>query len=57
MTVSSPGIHGEKYSCDDNRYDLRPFLYNYNWDYQFGRIDEMVEALKKERKEFEDVEV
>ena len=47
MTTITPSIHGEKYGCDDNRYDLRPFLYNFNWDYQFKIIDQMIQDYKK----------
>lgn len=31
MTVVTPGFHYQSSSCDDNRYDMRPFLYNNNW--------------------------
>lgn len=34
------------YSADDNRFDLRPFLYNSGWTLQFRKIDEAVERLK-----------
>ena len=27
MTTLTPSYHAEQYSPDDNRYDLRPFLY------------------------------
>ena len=27
MTVLTPSYHAENYSPDDNRFDLRPFLY------------------------------
>ena len=42
MTVLTPAIHAETYSADDNRYDLRQFLYNTKWPYQFKKIDELV---------------
>ena len=36
---------------DDNRHDLRPFLYVVNWPWQFEKIqkhaDELAEKLKK----------
>ena len=38
----------ESYSPDDNRFDLRPLLYNTRWPWQFRRIDETV-GSKKER--------
>jgi NAD+ synthase (glutamine-hydrolysing) len=34
MTVITPSYHAEAYSPDDNRFDLRPFLYpSFNWAY------------------------
>lgn len=43
MTTVTPAYHAEQYSPDDNRFDLRPFLYPYlSWPYK--RIEE---ALKK----------
>ena len=27
MTTLTPSLHAEQYGCDDNRFDLRPFLY------------------------------
>lgn len=41
-TVLPPSYHAESYSPDDNRYDLRPFLYNVGWPRQFGVIDRLV---------------
>ena len=38
-TVLTPSYHAENYSPDDNRFDLRPFLYNSNWVWQFSKID------------------
>ncbi|KAI9138932.1 hypothetical protein BKA69DRAFT_1088728 [Paraphysoderma sedebokerense] len=46
MTTLTPSYHAESYSPDDNRFDLRPFLYP-NWGWQYRRIDEEVEKLKK----------
>lgn len=35
MTVLTPAYHAEQYSPDDNRYDLRPFLYpGFTWAYK-----------------------
>lgn len=31
MTTLTPSYHAENYSPDDNRFDLRPFLYNVLW--------------------------
>jgi NAD+ synthase (glutamine-hydrolysing) len=45
-TVLTPGYHCESYSPDDNRYDLRPFLYRTDWAYQFRLIDAEVTGTK-----------
>mmetsp|Transcript_9120 Transcript_9120/g.19096 ORF Transcript_9120/g.19096 Transcript_9120/m.19096 type:complete len:805 (+) Transcript_9120:53-2467(+) len=42
MTTITPSYHAEAYSPDDNRFDLRQFLYNTRWTRQFAVIDEMV---------------
>jgi NAD+ synthase (glutamine-hydrolysing) len=42
MTTITPSYHAENYSPDDNRFDLRPFLYNPNWTWQFARLDSLV---------------
>lgn len=39
MTVITPAVYIESYSCDDNRFDLRQFLYNTAWTTQFEEID------------------
>lgn len=39
MTVLTPSYHAEGYSPDDNRHDLRQFLYNALWPWQFNCID------------------
>jgi NAD+ synthase (glutamine-hydrolysing) len=39
MTTLTPSYHAENYSPDDNRFDLRPFLYNSTWNRQFTTID------------------
>ena len=39
MTTLTPGYHCESYGTDDNRFDLRQFLYNTQWPYQFAQID------------------
>ena len=43
MTVVTPSLHAESYSLDDNRYDLRQFLYNSNWTFQFNNINNFIE--------------
>jgi len=35
----------QSYSPEDNRFDLRQFLYNSKWPYQFKKIDEIVDSL------------
>ena len=47
-TTLTPSYHAESYGVDDNRYDLRPFLYNAKWDVQFKAIDEDVKEREKE---------
>ena len=39
LTTLTPSYHAENYSPDDNRYDLRPFLYNTAWRWQFAAIE------------------
>lgn len=39
LTTLTPAYHAEGYSPDDNRFDLRPFLYNVKWTRQFNTID------------------
>uniref|UniRef100_A0A452DIQ2 Glutamine-dependent NAD(+) synthetase n=1 Tax=Bos taurus TaxID=9913 RepID=A0A452DIQ2_BOVIN len=39
MTTLTPAYHAESYSPDDNRFDLRPFLYNTRWPWQFRCIE------------------
>ena len=45
MTTLTPSYHAESYSPDDNRFDLRQFLYNVRWGWQFRRIDRRVEEM------------
>ncbi|XP_060117509.1 glutamine-dependent NAD(+) synthetase isoform X3 [Heteronotia binoei] len=46
MTVLTPSYHAADYSPDDNRFDLRPFLYNSAWSWQFRCIDAQVSQLE-----------
>ncbi|XP_025054581.1 glutamine-dependent NAD(+) synthetase isoform X6 [Alligator sinensis] len=46
MTTLTPAYHAENYSPDDNRFDLRPFLYNSAWTWQFRCIDKQVSKLE-----------
>ncbi|GMK58908.1 hypothetical protein CspeluHIS016_0603500 [Cutaneotrichosporon spelunceum] len=45
MTTLTPSVHMESYSPDDNRFDLRPFLYPSRFDHQFSKIDALAAAL------------
>ncbi|RPA75542.1 glutamine-dependent NAD(+) synthetase with GAT domain-containing protein [Ascobolus immersus RN42] len=62
LTVLTPAYHAENYSPDDNRFDLRPFLYpRFTW--QISKIDAAVEKLEsqgnvggKARADHEDVD-
>ena len=46
MTTLTPSYHAESYSPDDNRFDLRQFLYNTRWTWQFRHIDACVKKLE-----------
>jgi len=50
QTVLTPSYHGEGYGLDDNRYDLRQFLYDIKWEVQFKAIDEIVEKIEADIK-------
>jgi NAD+ synthase (glutamine-hydrolysing) len=45
MTTITPSYHAENYSPDDNRYDLRQFLYPIKFHHQFNVIDEYIKEL------------
>ncbi|KAI0060744.1 glutamine-dependent NAD synthetase with GAT domain-containing protein [Artomyces pyxidatus] len=45
MTTLTPSYHAESYSPDDNRFDLRPFLYPSRFPWQFKKINEVAAAL------------
>ena len=48
MTTMTPAYHAEEYSPDDNRFDLRPFLYPpFYSSWECKKIDEKLEALEK----------
>ncbi|KAI0553618.1 NAD+ synthase [Xylaria curta] len=36
--ILTPSVHLSAYNPDDNRHDLRPFLYVINWPFQFKKI-------------------
>jgi NAD+ synthase (glutamine-hydrolysing) len=42
MTTLTPSYHAENYSPDDNRFDLRPFLFPSAFEAQFAAIDEIL---------------
>lgn len=45
MTTLTPSLHLEEYSCEDNRFDLRPFLYpRLAWAYE--KIEGLVRGLE-----------
>ncbi|MBP98072.1 NAD(+) synthase [Candidatus Poribacteria bacterium] len=46
MTTMTPSYHAELYSPEDNRFDLRQFLYNIRWSWQFRKIDQLVKKLE-----------
>lgn len=48
MTTVTPSYHAESYSPDDNRFDLRPFLYNTRWTWQFRSIDSQVTQMAED---------
>ena len=41
LTTLTPSYHAENYSPEDNRFDLRPFLYNTAWTRQFSVMESM----------------
>ncbi|KAF2672462.1 NAD+ synthase [Microthyrium microscopicum] len=44
-TIMTPSIHMSGYNPDDNRHDLRPFLYP-SMEYQFNKIRKHAESLE-----------
>ena len=46
LTVLTPSYHAESYSPEDNRFDLRPFLYNPRWEWQFSKMDALVSTIQ-----------
>lgn len=46
-TTLTPAYHAEGYSPDDNRFDLRPFLYNSSWSWPFSMIDKAADKMLK----------
>ncbi|CAG9997932.1 unnamed protein product [Clonostachys byssicola] len=53
-TTLTPALHCNDYSPEDNRFDLRPFLYPSFWrSWSFKRIDRELERIEKARKKSE----
>lgn len=44
--ILTPSPHMSAYNPDDNRHDLRPFLYVVNWPWQFDKIKAHVEEME-----------
>ena len=44
MTTLTPSCHAEQYSPDDNRFDLRPFLYP-SFDFQYRKIEREIAKM------------
>ncbi|GAA6017288.1 hypothetical protein JCM11491_000618 [Sporobolomyces phaffii] len=53
MTTLTPSYHAEAYSPDDNRFDLRPFLYP-KWNWQFRTIDEAAAKMPDRSTKFKE---
>ncbi|KAJ1827336.1 glutamine-dependent NAD(+) synthetase [Coemansia sp. RSA 2599] len=53
MTTITPAYHAETYSPDDNRFDMRQFLYNSSWAWQFAAIDRAVQQMESKEQEHE----
>jgi NAD+ synthase (glutamine-hydrolysing) len=47
VTTLPPTLHQEGYGFDDNRFDMRPFLYDSRWEVQFAQIDEIATQLSE----------
>jgi NAD+ synthase (glutamine-hydrolysing) len=47
LTTLTPSYHAESYSPEDNRFDLRPFLYPTGWTRAFAAIDADVALREK----------
>ena len=45
-TILTPSVHISSNSCDDARYDFRPFLYESNFDYEFQQIESLILASR-----------
>ena len=50
MCTVTPAYHAEAYSPDDNRFDLRQFLYNAQWTRQFAVMDSIAQKDDDDKK-------
>ncbi|PHH85530.1 hypothetical protein CDD83_289 [Cordyceps sp. RAO-2017] len=46
-TILTPSVHLSAYNPDDNRADLRPFLYVVDWPFQFHKIRAHADKLER----------
>ena len=49
LTTLPPSYHAEDYSPEDNRFDLRQFLYRTSWTWQFKQIDRIAQQEETSR--------
>eukprot|EP00184_Porphyridium_aerugineum_P004850 CAMPEP_0184700890 /NCGR_PEP_ID=MMETSP0313-20130426/16648_1 /TAXON_ID=2792 /ORGANISM="Porphyridium aerugineum, Strain SAG 1380-2" /LENGTH=788 /DNA_ID=CAMNT_0027160733 /DNA_START=314 /DNA_END=2680 /DNA_ORIENTATION=- len=49
LTTLTPSYHAESYSPEDNRFDLRQFLYNTKWTWAFAIINKAARRLEKQQ--------
>lgn len=49
MTTMTPGLYLESYTPDDNRYDLRPFLYPVWFPFERRKIENMIKKAEEGR--------
>ena len=47
MTTMTPGLYLESYTPDDNRYDLRPFLYPVWFPFERRKIENMLRRMEE----------
>ena len=47
MTTLTPSYHAESYSPDDNRFDLRPFLYPSHFAHQFRKVYALADEVRR----------
>lgn len=49
MTTMTPGLYLESYTPDDNRFDLRPFLYNVRFAFERRKIEGMLKKMEEKK--------